>query len=345
MDLQHIRRTARRHPVLDRLPARAVAIIDKLIADRETAAATTRGLLDQRQELRDRASDARRIVSEYEKLQRAGGMIRETPLPTSASGGRGFVRAPDEARLEQARKDLTRAESELRRLDEMADSHAGRRAALDTLLQRLGRWLDSLPAGAAIGEWKPRGAITLPKGKTAAEAVDTLRGELAALRATRAEIEASPLPAAHCKALAQSQIAALAAAGAPDVFGLIEAGAPVRWPQIGMAGTARVVGEGTAAGGYADVQGTDPVATMAWLFQQQIVEAIERQTDECADDSNALTPKERQGKLAAIDAEILSVERSEIAFVEMAADAVMHRADVDPRALLQIHGPAPRSET
>jgi len=336
MDIQDIRETARRHPVLDRLPKRSLAIVDELVAARENAAITTRGVLDQRQEIRGQVAEARRILDGYEELQRTGGLIRETPLPPSASGARGFTRAPDEGRLKQARQDLVNLEERLARLEQLAADHAARREVLDELLQRLGQWLDSVPADAAITEWKPKAAPTLPRGRSHLEAVHALRGQIDHLAADRREIQASPLPSSECKTVARAQIAAMAARGAPSVFALIEGGGSVAWPEVDMKGIASVAGESGAASGYATVRGVDALAVLCWAHADTLVAAIEMEIDQSADDKNALTPQERQARLTAIDAEILSVERSECSFIEAAGDAAMHRPDTDPRALLRL---------
>jgi hypothetical protein len=110
-----------------------------------------------------------------------------------------------------------------------------------------------------------------------------------------------------------------------------------------------VIAEGGFAplAGFAVVNGSHAPALLAWLFQNQLIEKLEQEIDELADDDNALTDEQRTQREAALAAELLAAERREEALIVMAeagGTQIMRRPYPDPRAVLELSSelPAPR---
>jgi hypothetical protein len=176
-----------------------------------------------------------------------------------------------------------------------------------------------------------------------------MSSEISRLNADIHAIRSAPVLSAAVKATARAEILHLAERGRPDVFGAIEVGERIRWPEATY--RASNILHAIGAEGILQVDGlvdTDVPSTMgivAWLFQDQLIAAVEKEIDQCTDDANALSDVDRAKKLKATVDEILSVERQEEALIEMAATQgheVGRRPDVDPRAVLGIIGPAPK---
>jgi hypothetical protein len=77
----------------------------------------------------------------------------------------------------------------------------------------------------------------------------------------------------------------------------------------------------------------------AWLHRDALVKALEAETDALASDRDSLTDAQRAAKEAEIEADLVAVQREEIALIAKAAADGLHiasRADCDPRAVLGI---------
>jgi hypothetical protein len=102
--------------------------------------------------------------------------------------------------------------------------------------------------------------------------------------------------------------------------------------------------------GFAELP--DMLALMTWLHRDALIAALDREIDEVADDPNALTAAQRQKAEAEVRADLLAVQRQEAELVWKAQGdgaAVLHRPDIDPRALLGVQltptpAPAPRKD-
>ncbi|WP_439361238.1 hypothetical protein [Bradyrhizobium sp. DASA03007] len=81
------------------------------------------------------------------------------------------------------------------------------------------------------------------------------------------------------------------------------------------------------------------MSLLAWLHQDALVAALDREIDATADDANALDADQRRQAKAEILADRLAVEReeSELSW-RQAADGgpILHRPDLDPQALLGV---------
>jgi hypothetical protein len=89
--------------------------------------------------------------------------------------------------------------------------------------------------------------------------------------------------------------------------------------------------------GRAAVSGPDALAVLCWLHHDSLIERLEAEIDDLADDSQALDDAERGYREADLTVRILQTERVEEAFIEQAEAAgqmIQRRADADPRAVL-----------
>jgi hypothetical protein len=210
-------------------------------------------------------------------------------------------------------------------------------------LSGLEQWLIGLPAGPIEMHTEQ---VELPKLKPGgiAAAIETARANIARITADIHETRSAPLPSIVVKQRARDELAALAEQGRVDVLPAIEAGRPLAWPTIETNAELRgqaVIAEGGIAplAGFAVVNGSHVPALMAWLFHDALIEKLEQEIDELADDENALTAEERAQREAMLSAEGLRAERIEEALI-MAAEAggqqIMRRPHPDPRAVLAL---------
>jgi hypothetical protein len=175
----------------------------------------------------------------------------------------------------------------------------------------------------------------LQTGETAIDGIERAARRTRTLKADRQEVLASPFPSSVAKKIARAQIAERIEAARPDVVGLVEQLEPIRWPKSREAIEQRLGFSSDTVG----MTAIDPVGLMGWLFQKQLLAAIDAEIDAVADDGAALSVEERIKRLAEIDGDILDSERQEAEFATLAG--VLPRADIDPRAILALSDSMP----
>lgn len=226
--------------------------------------------------------------------------------------------------LAQQERDRAKAEEDraMRRRDQIA---AQRPADYRPLID----WVRALPPGTVIVD-RQTPPPALPKGRSFTEAVGEARERVEQIRADIHQAEAAPLPSAIVKERARAEIAALAARGAPGVAAMVDYGERIRWPEAPV----RMVGEVVVRGDAPDVLGL-----LAWLFKDQLAERLDELVDEASDDTSALSPADRNRRVAELQSELLEAERLEVALIDAAAEAgipISYRRDVAPQALLAV---------
>jgi hypothetical protein len=250
--------------------------------------------------------------------------------------------------VREAQVRIEAAERELSALEARIIDASATRNLLGSLARRCHGYVSSNSPDVKL-EVAKISAPKLPKGETAPEAVERLRHQLAELRADRAETEAAPIPSSQAKAIMRRRVAEIADRGKPDVDGLIEGTGEIVWPMLprpsALAGYAQA-GDGTRSPIITteSSRGHDGMALMIWLHQAAVIQALEAEIDECADDGAALSDETRKKKIEQLDARILDLEYSEVLLIEGANSAADFRSDTDPRAVLQVSGPAPKTE-
>jgi hypothetical protein len=193
--------------------------------------------------------------------------------------------------------------------------------------QRLGRLLRACEDYSA--EHKDLTAYVAPRRRKTDASVAELRDQLAALQLESAKIKAAPLPAADAKKAADRWIDELATQGALDVSSLIWHGAAPRIPQTRM----QLFEVRPEVAGLA-VMGNNELAIMAAFFPDMMKAKLAAWIDARADDSVALTVDAKAKKLDQLAAQILEIERDEVAAVEAAGGE--YREDTDVRAFLML---------
>jgi len=311
--------------VADRLPRAARA---KLIAMRES--------LEDQTAIAHAASERARGAHD-EKL-RTDARVRQL-------AGNEFQRAlaDDESMpMIEARRLAAAAGHEYEKLRTRAKAAADRAADLRLQVERAHRWLQSLPAAAVIKTVAPPKPATT--GETPAAAADRLRADIAAARADIAEVMNAPAPRAAVAQMVRAEIDRLAARGRPNLFGLIErSGTEISWPMVStrveVSGIAQAKDAVLNVRGFGGGQQIDALALMCWAHRDAILAAFDAELAEATDDQGAMADQERGAREIELRAKLLEIERAEVAAVE-AAGTLRHRADLDPRALLGVSGPA-----
>ncbi|WP_136626479.1 hypothetical protein [Bradyrhizobium macuxiense] len=231
----------------------------------------------------------------------------------------------ERARLDRARGDLNR----LLAAQEPRNAES----------QRIGELLRNIDAAIAA---RPTGTVGRMvevepppvKGGDVLGAIEARRRRLRELQADLQRTRCAPYPSVDRKRAMIEQVETLAERGRPDATSSIEYAEDVRWPLA----THRVdVHNSAGAVGFAQMP--DTLALFAWLFRDRLIEQLDREIDECADDDAALNAKARAEQEMKVLADILATEREECALIDLAKKQglpINHRADINPLALLQI---------
>lgn len=311
----------------DRLPPESLAKLRRIEAAAEDAWALCSASFER---LDDAQSDWMRAANRLATLERDT-RIGEESL------------APARSKAEAARETLDRLRAE-------HDRRVAASQPIKSLNFELGRYVERiLPSVAVIEPAAPVAAPALRKGENYLDAVSAQRSKLEKLRDDLAAVESATLPADEAKKIARRQIAELAEKGRPNVLQLIEGrrefsfakhfvGAPFAYGADGQ-----IVGR-AGRNGYEP----DSIALLAWLFEPQLVAAVEKEIDSAADPSSALSDEQIAKKRGQLRAAILLAEREEEALIEAAEAAgiaIARRLDSDPRAVLGLADscPPPRS--
>lgn len=217
-----------------------------------------------------------------------------------------------------------------------SDQKSARNSRLTALRNQIDAWLGANYDRIIVPHAHP--APKLGKGETPADAVTRCRQAAQDLRRERAVTDAAPVPSAEAKAAARAFVAETAALARPDVSQLLTGRGAVTYPALAELPVLPLMNAdyGMVAPG---ARVRDGLALACWLMLDTVIAALDREVDANADDKRAMTREARATRLAEIDAQILTAERDEVAFVEMAEGQganLDHRPDVDPRALLRV---------
>jgi len=315
-----IRRAVSRFIGGDDVPPNVVAKMQKLRDEADDAMAglqfTTRKIHD----LADEKGEIRSRLGIAELSPSQGGLI---------GGGK------DSGQAKKLRVQLAAVEQEILRLEEIA---APRRERANSTGQLLARCEDYVGRYQGLPLYHGR-LPGLPKGMTAIEAVETARQKISEIGMKIAETEAAPRPSSECKAAARAYVETMAEQGRPDCFGMFETGALPRWP-VSPLDVFVAVKDGQAV---ARSECIDPVALLAYVCKADLINALEREIDEGADDANAISEGDRAARIGSLRNELLEIERAEEHFICLAGDGVIaRRANADPGAVLGVIGPPPR---
>jgi hypothetical protein len=283
----------------------------------------------------DKRDEAHQLYSDAEQR------FRSLTDPMTAMRFSNEVVAEDHPSAIDAAGKMKRHRAEVDRLRELYEQ---RNAEADPLRAALGRIDSYLAYLGADDELKPYKASTpATKGKSNISAeLEKLRDAIARGRADLHRVRSAPLPSAKAKAQATAAIEMLAARGTVDVMGLISHGDPIRWPEVTLRADIHAAAD-TAVSAIGFTQSTDALGMLAWVFRDQLINAINKEIDLLANDDEALTDEQRRAREQKLAAEILDLEQKECRLIEQLGD-LSFRPDADPRAILGIDARAPRGD-
>ena len=262
---------------------------------------------------------------------------RHTDLPADA---------PQLRRLDQSRADLAELNSESLRLQAARTERVREHQVLRDLAASLFRYVGRLPSNGSVLRFEGRVDAQVPAGDTPAMAVEGRRRRIRELRSDLDMVRVAPYPTKEAKERARAKIHELAEAGRADVSDLVARRGPIVWPIETT--RAPIMSAKRNDHGFAVVESPNTVAMFACLFQDHLVQYLDREIDRASDDELALTDSQRAERSTEISAAILLCEREEEALIErMESQGVVmpRRVDADPRAVLGLSSdmPAPPS--
>ncbi|RTL88142.1 MAG: hypothetical protein EKK29_06110 [Hyphomicrobiales bacterium] len=296
-------------------------------------------LRDEANDVHSPLDDLREQISEVRlDLQKAGARVAQITREAVArlDGG-------DQPGLNAEREKVARLTAELQRLQARFDARSAAWRSKHVVVSSLEDYLRR--AGGPF-EMGPAVAAPVPsKGEGLLDVIARVRQKVDRLREDKQAIVDAPVPASQAKAVAVAEIERFAAKGRPNVVGLVDGASSINWatryelaaPILGPDG--RV----TAFAGR-DREQIDVWSFLCWLHKDQIVARVSAEIDAVADDASALSPETRAKKLVQASEALIAAEREEESAVMAALAAgyvVDRRPDCDPRAVLNIVGPAP----
>jgi hypothetical protein len=214
-----------------------------------------------------------------------------------------------------------RAETELARLETLRETRTARWTAVGALERNITDWLmHGIPGDVVLESVADRPLSELlvkADGGRFDKAIERYRLRLRELGADLHRARSSPWPSSVAKAAATELITRLADAGQPNLDGAIEHNAPIAFAQARLTSTVYNV---PTPGAIAFSEHFDALATMAWLWRDQMIAKLHAEIDAVADDVHARDHQQRETLEAQIASDMLSAERAECSLI-WAADA------------------------
>lgn len=309
------------------MPARAARKLRELRSERDAARAVARAIKAEEDAVRAKRLD---IVQRLERLAPSAPFAVK-PHPPIEDG---------HPALKAARAALADCDSEIERVGMLVAERSKTMQQHARLISALEDYCSRHLRSRKTVEVHDGAAPELKSGEDAAAAVERCRRRVRELSADAHRIKSAPWHASHAKQRMREEVARLAARGEPSVLALIESS------DGGVAWRERVFHD-VLIGGRLLTNVGDPgaLALMFWLHHDAIVQRLEALIDEQADDQNALTLEQRSEQLAEIARDLLATEREEAYWTDAAiaaGAAVLHRADLDPRAALMLSSSLPQ---
>lgn len=103
---------------------------------------------------------------------------------------------------------------------------------LGQLCRNLDEWIARVPKQNVLAWDGPDPKFG--RNESIADALERCRRRIRQLDADRHIINSAPIPSGEAKAVAKGYVAHLVEIGAPDVYGLVETGGRIEWPQRQM---------------------------------------------------------------------------------------------------------------
>lgn len=210
------------------------------------------------------------------------------------------------------REERSRLSTQIEAAKKTQAARQKRRADDAQVVAQMERFLALVPADQRLVAGPPPDDVADLGLDELAESLRSTRENIERLGRERRSVSLAPLPASRLKALAKEHVLQLSLQGVPT----LDAKAKPTWPH-----------------------GTRAEAVVAWLDPDAMHARLCREIDVVSPGRDALSEEERVSRLASIDAELLSLERSEETLVsrlrELGGDA-HRRPRADPRAVLGV---------
>jgi hypothetical protein len=199
------------------------------------------------------------------------------------------------------------------------DKATERHRQLSMLVSRVNQWWTELRlAPGSLLELQPPLDIALQPGQTVASAVADVRTEIAGLKQQIAQVRAAPMKVASQQAAIGAYLDNLMRAARPRV-GFDACGrAKVSFVEDLVVDKSAVLG------------------LLAWIMgPEELAQAFARDIEQEEEREDALSPVERAEKIGELAAELLKLERHEVALM-VADESILPRADTSPLAYLGV---------
>jgi hypothetical protein len=194
------------------------------------------------------------------------------------------------------------------------DKQGQKHRTLHRLLSSLNQFIFQLRLHPGEALRPVKTAATLKKGETAAEAVGKLRLEMFSISQELAKLRMAPLPAADQIALAEAYVARKAMVAAPKVV--------IQRDTLNLVWSDDVI-----------TSKTDLITMLAWLAPKTVLSAVRAEIEAAPEAANAMPAADRDAKIAALSAQLLVLERREVALLD---ESTLPRPDTSPLAYLQV---------
>lgn len=309
--------------ILDTLPAASRLKLERHASDRDAAHAAYRAASDREQEARAELG----LVSGMARSRQEAHPGFETTYPGATAP------KPSTATQERLSAPVEAAKRALKIATDARERAAERQSEFG-FLENVTDWLrrTSTPGGS-FREARIDPALVKVKGSIVAE-VKKVRARIAEIEAMFAKVEAAPAPVEDLKARAFAEIDALATAGAPAIRATTRGSSPINLRRRFDLSAHAMNGET----GIAAIRGDAGASFFVWLMQDELRAKIGVMID-AVPQTGAMTDDERERAFADLAAARLELERVEEGLIATAAvDGlnIPRRAEIDPRAYLQI---------
>jgi hypothetical protein len=234
--------------------------------------------------------------------------------------------ALDAGRSANARLQALPRDADQRMRDRLAAEHSKhqqRFGQLSQLVSRLNQWTVELrlPAAAAL-ELAPSIDIKLKPGETLSEAIGNVRAEISALKQQMVAVRSAPLRWSSQQEAIGAYLARLSQQARPKIGFDAKGNARVSFVEDMVVNKDSVLGLLTFV-----------------LGPQQLSAAFARELEHEPERPDAVTPVERDKRIAELSASLLSLERREESLIDRAANdgvEVLRRSDAAPVAVLGV---------
>jgi hypothetical protein len=218
-------------------------------------------------------------------------------------------------------------------------------APLRLLRDNLSRYVENRLAGFEVIEAPLMPPPSLKKGETVGDAVERVRQEIGRLHDDVAAARAAPWPSSAAKAKVRQQISALVERGRPNLLVLLEGHRREFQFATRLAPPVLVRGFQESGAGVTEAgEQFDSEATLAWLFEEALIQKLDKEIERVSDDASALSDERRAAKIAELAAKTLAAERLEEALImqgEAMGQPIQRHAAADARAVLSLSDSMP----